>query len=120
MCANRSKALRWKLGLKHCLASDSDGLSGGIVLFWDEHINVTLLSQGSRYIDVLVSDDPNGVPWRATFVYGEPRVETRRLMLDRLRSLCGVWNGPWMVIGDFNEAMWQFEHFFETPRAENK
>jgi len=22
-----------------------------------------------------------------------------------------------MVIGDFNEAMWQFEHFFETPRG---
>ena len=44
MSANRCKNLRWKLGLKNCLAVDSDGLSGGLVLFWDENINVSLLS----------------------------------------------------------------------------
>ena len=120
MSANRSKNLRWKLSLKHCLALDSDGLSGGLVLFWDEHISVTLLSQGQRYIDVLVYEDPNAAPWRATFIYGEPRVENRRNMWDRLRLLCGAWTGPWMVIGDFNEAMWQYEHFSKTPRAERQ
>jgi len=78
MSANRCKNLRWKLGLKNCLAVDSDGLSGGLVLFWDENINVSLLSQGERYIDVLVCADPSKAPWRATFVYGEPRVENRR------------------------------------------
>ena len=67
---------------------------------------MTLLSQGQRYIDVLVYEDPNAAPWRATFIYGEPRVENRRNMWDRLRLLCGAWTGPWMVIGDFNEAMW--------------
>jgi hypothetical protein len=90
MSANRSKNLRWKLGLKHCLAIDSDGLSGGLALFWDEHLNVSLLSQGQRYIDVLVYENPNAAPWRATFIYGEPRVENRRNMWDRLRLLCGA------------------------------
>ena len=57
MSASRSKNLQWKIGLKHSLAVDSDGLSGGIVLFWDESISVSLLSQGERYIDVLVHDN---------------------------------------------------------------
>jgi len=120
MSASRSKNLRWKIGLKHSLAVDSDGLSGGIVLFWDESISVSLLSQGERYIDVLVRDNPEDAPWRATFVYGEPCVENRRNMWELLRSLCGAWSGPWMVLGDFNEAMWQYEHFSETPRAERQ
>lgn len=25
---------------------------------------------------------------------------------------------PWLVIGDFNEALWSFEHISVTPRAE--
>jgi hypothetical protein len=25
---------------------------------------------------------------------------------------------PWVVLGDFNEAMWQFEHFSNTRRGE--
>jgi len=119
MSANRSQNLRWKLGLKNCLAIDSDGLSEG-VLFRDEYISVSLLSQGERYIDVLVVENPDGVPWRATFLYGEPRVDNRRDMWERLRSLCGVQTGPWMVIGDFNEAMWQYDHFSETPRTERQ
>jgi len=100
MSANRSKNLRWKLGLKNCLGVDCNGLSGGLALFWDDSICVSLLSQGERYIDVLVSDGPDSVPWQATFVYGEPRVENRKDMWNLLSSLCGAWAGPWMMIGN--------------------
>lgn len=51
-------------------------------------------------------------------MYGEPCVENRHIFWDLLQDLGGVWDGPWMVIGDFNEAMWQHEHFSETPRPE--
>jgi hypothetical protein len=91
-----------------------------LLFFWDDSICVSLLSQGERYIDVLVSDGPDSVPWRATFVYGEPRVENRKDMWNLLRSLCGAWAGPWMMIGGFNEAMWQYEHFSDTPRSERQ
>jgi len=66
---SRVKNLRWRLGLKGCLAVDSRGKRGGIVLFWDESIQVNLLSIEERYIDVSIVDDPNGAPWRATFIY---------------------------------------------------
>jgi hypothetical protein len=37
-----------------------------------------------------------------------------------MRSLCGEWLGPWILMGDFNEAMRQYEHFSETPRPERQ
>jgi hypothetical protein len=89
-------------------------------LFWDESINVSLLSKGERYIDVVISEAPDATPWRATFVYGEPRVEKKKDMWDLMRTLCGEWLGPWTLMGDFNEAMWQYEHFSETPRSERQ
>lgn len=74
-------------------------------MYWDEAINVTLLAQCERYIDVLVTDDEGTRPWRATFVYDEPRVENRPDMWECMHTLCSEWLGPWVVLGDFNEAM---------------
>ena len=42
----------------------------------------------------------------------------RHLMWTKLRRLKTTSNLPWLVIGDFNEAMWDFEHLSITPRAE--
>ena len=102
---SRVKNLRWRLGLKGCLAIDSRGKRGGLALFWDENIHVNLLSINDRYIDVSICDDPTAAPWRATFVYGEPRVEDRHKLweiLQRLKTRC---SDPWVVIGDFNETV---------------
>jgi hypothetical protein len=120
MCDNRSSNLHWRLGLRTCLAVSSDGLSGGLALFWDDSISVSLLSKGERHIDVVITEHPGSVPWRATFVYGEPRVEKRKDMWELMRNLCGEWLGPWVLVGDFNEAMWQYEHFSATPRSEKQ
>jgi hypothetical protein len=106
------------VGFRNCLAVSSDRLSGGLALFWDESINVSLLSKGERYIDVVISEAPDATPWCVTFVYGKPRVEKRKDMWDLMCTLCGEWLGPWTLMGDFNEAMWQYEHFSKTPRSE--
>lgn len=77
---DRVKNLRWRIGLKGCLAVGSDGNSGGVALFWDETISVKLLGMCNRLIDVQVQESPSSPPWRITFVYGEPRVKDRKHM----------------------------------------
>lgn len=117
---SRVKNMRWRLGMKGCLAIDNRGRSGGIALLWDENIHVNLLSIGDRYIDVSIKENPHAESWRATFICGEPRIEDRHRTWEILQRLKNRSPEPWIVIGDFNEAMWQFEHFSETRRGEKQ
>jgi endonuclease/exonuclease/phosphatase family metal-dependent hydrolase len=41
-------------------------------------------------------------------------------MWDLLRNLKTRSNLPWLVVGDFNEALWQEEHLSKTPRPVNQ
>jgi endonuclease/exonuclease/phosphatase (EEP) superfamily protein YafD len=60
------------------------------------------------------------VGWRATFVYREPRVQDRHLMRSLLRRIKPMRNAPWIMIGDFNEVLWGFEHFSTHKRAKSQ
>lgn len=99
---------------------DSGGLSVGLALYWHESCTVDILDKDDRYIDVAVKISDSNEQWRLTCVYGEPRVENRHLMWTKLQNLSTVSDLLWLVIGDFNEAMWDFEHFSVTPRPEGQ
>ena len=114
------KRLRGRLGLRGFAGMDSEGLSGGLALFWHETMEVEVLEVTDRYIDVLVRLSDDEPQWRLTCVYGEPRVENRHLMWTKLCDLHGLFDLPWIVAGDFNECLWSFEHFSATPRAESQ
>jgi hypothetical protein len=43
-------------------------------------------------------------------------VESHHLMWETLHHLRSVSALSWMVVGDFNEAMWGFEHFSARQR----
>ena len=74
---DKMEKLRWRLGLKGFCGVSSFGLSGGLALYWDESLMVTVLDSCHRYIDVSMEDRGADKKWRMTFVYGEPRVENR-------------------------------------------
>jgi hypothetical protein len=40
-------------------------------------------------------------------------------MWEKLRNLKSTSNLPWLVMGDFNEALWQKEQFLSTPQLIN-
>jgi len=75
---------------------------------------------GEHYIDGSIYDDPSADPWRVTFVYGEPRVEGRHKLWEIMQRLKNRSSEPWLVVGDFNETMWQYEHFSKTKRGEKQ
>ena len=93
-------------------------MSGGLALFWHESYEVEILDKEDRYIDALVRVSEGANQWRITCVYGEPRVENRPAIWSALQNLKTIIDRPWLVVGDFNEAMWQSEHISRKKRSE--
>lgn len=105
--------------MRGCFVVNGTGKGGGIALFWDDSINVTLKSYNMRHIDVIIKEQCSA-PWRTTFVYGEPKAHDRHLMWTLMRRIKSNAGEPWLMIGDFNEAMWQSEHMSQKKRSENQ
>jgi hypothetical protein len=114
----RVNNLWFRLGFNKAFIVDSQGKGGGLVLFWDESINIQILSYGYHYIYTLIWDVEHHAHWRGTFFYREPRTQDRGEMWELIKWLKPLSGAPWMLIGDFNEAMWSFEHFSSRRRPE--
>jgi hypothetical protein len=104
--------------MKYCFQVQGDGKGGGIALYWTEDVTVDLLSFSKRHIDVHISGGPYDHMWRGTFIYGEPKASDRHHMWTKLRQIKDSSDEPWLILGDFNGAMWQEEHFSQTARSE--
>jgi endonuclease/exonuclease/phosphatase family metal-dependent hydrolase len=78
------------------------------------------MSYGLHFIDCLIWSSDLHKRWRTTFVYGEPRAQDRRNMWDLLRWLKSNSQEPWLMLGDFNEVLWDFEHFSARHRPERQ
>jgi hypothetical protein len=114
------RRLRHSLGLKGFVGVSSNGQSGGLALFWHDQIIVKVKDMNERYIDVYMCVSPSAPQWHLICVYGEPRVEDRHRMWDILRNIKSSLSLSWLVMGDFNEALWQEEHLSYTPRPVNQ
>ena len=90
------------------LVCTSNGRSGGLILFWNNHINVRSLALDAMFIDVIIEDNNNNPVWRLTGMYGEFRSANKHLTWSRMRQLHQAYNLPWLLIGDLNEI--QFLH----------
>ena len=110
--------LRFRLGMKNVFTVSAQGKGGGLAVFWDDLYTLELNKFGKHFIDMYISSG-NGTKWRSTFVYGEPKAHQRYVMWELLHRLRPLGVGPWFMVGDFNEAMWQHEHLSHTQRSVN-
>jgi hypothetical protein len=51
--------LQVRLGFKNAFVVDGKCKGGGLVLFWDESINISILSYGMHHIDTFIWDNDN-------------------------------------------------------------
>ena len=115
----RVENLKQTLGFAGCFAVDSDGLSGGIGLYWSKDVSVKLKNYNSAHIDVVVRKRIQGaMEWRFTGFYGAPRAENRHHSWRFLRTLHGLPHSAWLCMGDFNETLYGEEHYSRAARPE--
>ncbi|XP_059597084.1 uncharacterized protein LOC132254750 [Vitis vinifera] len=84
-------------------ALDARGAVGGVVVFWDNRVlelmgmEVGIFSISCRFKNV-----EDGFRWTVSGVYGPTLRRYRELFWEELGAICGLWNDPWCVGGDFN------------------
>ncbi|XP_073367971.1 uncharacterized protein [Aegilops tauschii subsp. strangulata] len=100
--------LKWRLGFRNGLAVDCNGKSGGLALWWRDHIQVTVRPWCQYYIDAEICAD--GHTWRFTGIYGEPRTDLRKKTWEAIRYLKS------QDVGDFNEILFRSEQLGGNPR----
>jgi hypothetical protein len=117
--AKRVEDLRVTLGFAGCFAVDSEGLSGGLGLFWSDDYDVSVKGFSTGHIDAMVrKKGQNSMEWRFTGFYGAPRAENRHHSWRLLRTLFGIHHSEWLCMGDFNETQYANEHFSRAARPE--
>ena len=94
----RATNFRWMLGFSGAFAVSSDGLSGGLALFWSSDVKVDLKDFSSHLIDIVITQE-DGLSWRTTIIYGEPKKELQHQFWDKLRFLRSTREGPWICTG---------------------
>jgi hypothetical protein len=87
--SDRVRNLKRRLALDNGFVVDGKGKGGGLALYWDNSIKLTVLSYNMHHINTLIFiwDGDHHVAWRGTFVYGEPRVQDRHMMWELLKRL---------------------------------
>ncbi|GMI94283.1 hypothetical protein HRI_003097600 [Hibiscus trionum] len=106
---NKMANIRRNLGYPFGIEVSSVGSSGGLAIGWKANCKISLRSFSARHIDVTFEDDSDGFSWRCTGFYGAPEVGNRMDAWNLLRQLNDCPEVPWLVIGDFNEILYNYE-----------
>ncbi|KAF2595846.1 hypothetical protein F2Q68_00012364 [Brassica cretica] len=85
-------------------------------LIWSKDIELTVNSSSPNHIDTTIIS--KGIPFRATFVYGEPDHSKRQAIWQMLTNLQPANGEPWFLSGDFNEIIDNSEKKGCVVRAE--
>ncbi|GKV17362.1 hypothetical protein SLEP1_g27876 [Rubroshorea leprosula] len=120
LAGERAKKAAEALRFPKKVIVDSDGFAGGIWLLWDDtKYTIDILNVGPQAIhaSVQVKSHPSfsNFHWFLSIVYGRPQFEIRSLLWENLKQFSQSINGPWVVIGDFNDVTAQNEKFGGNP-----
>ncbi|OMO58013.1 Endonuclease/exonuclease/phosphatase [Corchorus capsularis] len=88
---------------------EPEGLSGGLALWWVSGLNVEVLDVSKNLIDTIIEDDIQGVKCRVSWIYGPPKFEDRKVVWELIKNRVNEFDGPWLMVGDFNDFLYHHE-----------
>ncbi|KAA3465140.1 Endonuclease/exonuclease/phosphatase [Gossypium australe] len=105
----RMERIRLRCGYNNGVDIEAEGSRGGLCLAWKGDIDVTVKRYSKWHIDSLVKGGNGQAEWRFTGFYGSPYLKDKNTVWDLLKILSHENHQPWLVAGDFNEILFDFE-----------
>ncbi|KAL5756104.1 hypothetical protein ACOSQ2_020850 [Xanthoceras sorbifolium] len=102
---DKLELLHVRLHFQNKLVVNKVGRSGGLCLFWNDTVEVQLLTFSQNHIDVGIRSHTN-ISWRFTRFYGHLETSKRTQSWDLLRRLKAHSNLSWLCGGDFNKIIY--------------
>ncbi|MBA0826247.1 hypothetical protein Goarm_011118 [Gossypium armourianum] len=93
-----------KCKMDGCLAVNTNGKSGGLVMIWKEGTKVEIINYSSNHIDSLIHLE-NDNPIRFMGFYGKVNPNKRHSSWNMLRSVGKSVKEKWIIGGDFNAIL---------------
>ena len=108
---------KFEFGYDNLFTVEPLGLSGGLALFYINDADVKIGFSNERMIDIEAKIEGHKV--FTTFVYGDPVVEFREAVWERLMRISLQRTGPWLMVEDFNEITSNIEKKGGRKRPES-
>jgi len=102
-------SLQKRLKFPNSFLEEPSGLAGGLAIFWQDSIHLTLEHQSLDLFDLLCFIRECGISMRLTCLRAPALVSLRLLFWDKLKLINTHNTLPWLCIGDFNEVMYHWE-----------
>lgn len=109
------------LNYAHSFVLPANGLSGGLAIFWDEHVQLVFVNTPTLYhTDIYVMEGDKS--FCLSYIYGNHVVVNRnkqwKTMIDQVDA--GCYNHlPRLAIGDFNDIKYPYEKSGGAFRSDN-
>lgn len=81
---------------------DPIGIAGGLCIWWNNNVDVKVISSNKNMFDTVVSDNKNN-QMLMTWIYGPNDFNERQVVWRKLKDLSRGHKDPWTVAGDFND-----------------
>ncbi|XP_074299467.1 uncharacterized protein LOC141630577 [Silene latifolia] len=95
------------IGSQWTMVHNNDSHEGGrIWIIWDSgNYDVAVIESEAQVIHTKVTYLPTGAVWWMSMVYGFNRLADRAILWHSIKTMKGCINGPWVVMGDFNNVL---------------
>ncbi|XP_026420299.1 uncharacterized protein LOC113316302 [Papaver somniferum] len=99
----------------HVNPGGASGTTGGLVMIWKNNLDVEILDCSFNHINVKIQPT-SGPPWLFTGYYGNSNNTQCKLNSWKVLEYTTSKNSlPWLVIGDFNFILHDFEKYSTQP-----
>ena len=91
MTAQQVATICKKFDFENCFVVDRNRMGGGLTLFWNSGVDVTIKSYSSHHIDAIVQNQSDKI-WRCTGVYGHAETSQKHHTWTLLKRLVGLYS----------------------------